>query len=672
MQNDVNEFCMRHFPPSPSLVLPSPSPVLPSGMVAVAADFIDDLNRSCDAIQRRINSLLLTRVNFVRSRTGIVFRVDTWSKLQKQLARAERALAAERSDHKSTEEFLQHQNNARADDGELIERLRAEVEELRAQSSDGDSEIGEEDAQTEGAAADEIVSPPAAPQAEDPDPQSQTAGESAETIARLTKELEELRAECEEVEGQRDIWRDRFEEEELKEMEWTEDKESLERRVGDLESELSVERTSREEAQAAVVGLRDRNEKLGGELNVERTSREEAQAAAEGLRDRNEKLGDELNVERTSRGEAQAALEGLRDRNGKLGDELKELKAQHESLRTAYQAEERANEAKAAELSSLQADHERLQAEVTALRQGASTSPLNGSAPEFVPSSASSSVNNQPRASPQPTRPSHSWADEVNDPSEFLGGIPDFEISDSFVEDPFHGADPFPDIIIPEPTPAPSATGPGQARNAHVQKLNKEMGRRAWRERSGMAGSAEEEEGQAGPADVLDDMFERQVTQALSSPLTRYARGSMFGALNDVPTPVESLSAASTPSRRSHGSVEGATAGAGMPIMLGQYEVTRADPAAGSRASSSEAREEEEGASADGGLAGVEGGEEGDGPEEPQAEEEEEKEEEARGEGTTTTGHEAKCFSSAAVTITTTNIIRPTAAAAGGTNEPRC
>ena len=47
----------------------------------------------------------------------------------------------------------------------------------------------------------------------------------------------------------------------------------------------------------------------------------------------------------------------------------------------------------------------------------------------------------------------------ADDPSEIVG-IPDFEINDSFVEDPFHGADPFPEIIVPaEPTPAaPSAT----------------------------------------------------------------------------------------------------------------------------------------------------------------------------------------------------------------------
>ena len=70
----------------------------------------------------------------------------------------------------ATEEFLHHQNNAHADDGVLIERLRAEVEQLRAQSPAEKSEIGE-DAQTEGesATADEIISLPMASQSEDPD-----------------------------------------------------------------------------------------------------------------------------------------------------------------------------------------------------------------------------------------------------------------------------------------------------------------------------------------------------------------------------------------------------------------------------------------------------------------------------------------------------------------------
>ena len=523
----------------------------------------------------------MTKISFVRSRTGIVYHLNACSMLQTQLAQAQRALADERSSHEATEGFWQHQSNARADAEAYIEQLRAQLEELKAQLAAEESELGE-DAQTEeveeteeeSPAADEINSPPMAPQPEDSNPQPQRVDESAQTIARLTKELEDLQAEYNELEDQRDTWRKRFEELEEKAEEAADDKEHHESRIGALETQLGVERTSREEAQAAADGLRDQNEKLR--------------------------------------------------------EELQESKAQHESLRTAYQAEERANEEKAAELTNLQAENDRLQAEVIDLRQRA-TSTLDGPAPEIVPSTSPSI--NQPTTSLETTRPSYSWADAVDDPWEFAG-IPDFEINSSFVEDPFHGQDPFPEITVPEPTPAPSATGPGQARNAHVQKLNEEMMRREWRGKSGMASSADEEEGHAGPADVIDDMYDRQVTQALTFPPTRYARGSTFGALNDVPGPVESLSAASTPSRRSRASRESRGNGeeatgrsSGMPIMLGGYEVTRGDPSA---SSASEAPKEEEITNADGGLAGIEGGEgtedekpEEDGPEEePKAEEE--------------------------------------------------
>ena len=575
LENDVNAFCLRHFPPPPLFVLPP-------NWTAISAQDINALNLFADAIQRRINCLRMTKINFVRSRTGIVYHLNACSMLQTQLVQALRALADERSSHEATKGFLQHKSNARPDGETDLEQLRAQLEELKAQLAAEESELGE-DAQTEeveeiekeSPAADEINSPPMAPQPEDTDPQIQTVDESAQTIARLTKELEDLQAEYNELEDQSDTWRKEFEELEKAQEEAAGDQEHHESRIGALETQLGIERTSRKEAQAAADGLRDQNEKLR--------------------------------------------------------EELQESKAQRESLRTAYQAEERANEEKAAELTNLQAENERLRAEVTDLRQRA-TSTLDGSAPEFVPSTSPSI--NQPTTSLETTRPSNSWADAVEDESEF-SGIPDFEINGSFVEDPFHGEDPFPEITGPEPTPAPSATGPGQARNAHVRKLNEEMMRREWRGKSGMASSADEEEGHAGPADVLDDMYDRQVTRALASPLTRYARGSTFGALNDIPSPVESVSAASTPSRRSrasrqsHGDGEEATGrSSGMPIMLGGYEVTRGDASAGS---ASEAPKEEEIANADGGLAGIEGGEgtedekpEEDGPEEeePKAEEE--------------------------------------------------
>ena len=87
----------------------------------------------------------MAKVNFVRSRTGILFRISAWSKLQKQLTQAQRALADEQSSHGATEEFLQHQSNARADGEELIEQLRTEVEELKARLAAEESGLGEDE-----------------------------------------------------------------------------------------------------------------------------------------------------------------------------------------------------------------------------------------------------------------------------------------------------------------------------------------------------------------------------------------------------------------------------------------------------------------------------------------------------------------------------------------------
>ena len=85
-----------------------------------------------------------------------------------------------------------------------------------------------------------------------------------------------------------------------------------------------------------------------------------------------------------------------------------------------------------------------------------------------------------------------------------------------------------------EPAPAPRAAGPGQARNAHVQKLNAEVMRQTWRKESGMPLSVDEEEGVAGPDDIIDDMYDRQVTQALR-------------ALKDAPGDVPGSTETSTP-----------------------------------------------------------------------------------------------------------------------------
>ena len=81
------------------------------------------------------------------------------------------------------------------------------------------------------------------PQPEDTVPQPQTAGESAQTIARLTRELEDLQADYKVLEAQRDTWKDAFEElKEKAEENVAGDEEHHERSIGALETQLGVER----------------------------------------------------------------------------------------------------------------------------------------------------------------------------------------------------------------------------------------------------------------------------------------------------------------------------------------------------------------------------------------------------------------------------------------------
>lgn len=64
-------------------------------------------------------------------------------------------------------------------------------------------------------------------------------------------------------------------------------------------------------------------------------------------------------------------------------------------------------------------------------------------------------------------------------------------------------SDSCPTSPLPERTPAPKAAGPGEAKNTHIKKLNKEVKRLERRRRkSGMLGLVEDQEGVAASDDV--------------------------------------------------------------------------------------------------------------------------------------------------------------------------
>ena len=79
---------------------------------------------------------------------------------------------------------------------------------------------------------------------------------------------------------------------------------------------------------------------------------------------------------------------------------------------------------------------------------------------------------------------------------------------------PIHYQDPFPQLYdspalqcdqLPEHTPAPKAAGPQEAKNPHVQKLNKEVKRLEWRRMSGMPDFFEDEDKERKGNPLSDD-----------------------------------------------------------------------------------------------------------------------------------------------------------------------
>ena len=175
---------------------------------------------------------------------------------------------------------------------------------------------------------------------------------------------------------------------------------------------------------------------------------------------------------------------------------------------------------------------------------------LNGSAPEFVPSVRLKKLI-------PPSLPHH----QAYIASKQGGNSSDSGSAcapESAGEDSVH-----------DRTAAPKAAGPGQAKNPHIQKLNQEVKRLDWRRKSGMPDSVEDEEGVPGPDDVLDDMFDRQVTQALNPTPIHCARGSMWGALNDIPNLPENTSTRSAPSSGSRHAHSNGSQGRSEPSVEG-------------------------------------------------------------------------------------------------------
>ena len=679
----------RHeLPPTRQELLPTRQEIplvykeLPPGTTTISAEEMKAMHLSADAIQRRINRLRMSKFNFVRRRTGVIFNLNTFSKLQMQLTEAQEALKKEKI--KGARPIMKF----------LRSRRTGVVVSLRTQRD-----------------------------------------------LKLKQELDDLQAEFNVLEDSRDTWKEAFEalEEQagVKEQadvkavqdlrdQMASDAEHNGRRIEALQTQLGCETTNREEAQMIARDLRSSHTRLQGELREANTRSEDLESAYQELdamhsaeESANEAKSQEIENLKAEIDRLQAALTDSNAPHHGPDTERDEAAAteptevQGESWQTYRFPFEQPQASRTAELAPLRrvqsaslwlplphhgdtfdhlydvsdygdnkeedhteknSSHSVDDASVQIDGEGSSkgledqdenreggsvgadhpptseasshgsTFIMNVSAPDFVPSLIADA--HEPNSVSVPA--AASLGDPVEASSDYFG-ISDYDFNgsfsedfelpdatpgldfllnmriiglegDSFVEDPFHGEDPFPEIGVPEPTPAPRAAGPSQTRNPHIQKLNQEVKRLDWRRKSGLPDSAEEEEGVAGPSEVVDDMYHRQVSQSLSPSPNHFPRGSMWGALNDVPHALENLSLPSTPSSSTLGShqtrrseeqgtpvkvvrdeenapQEGTGSGV---LMLGRYEVTRGEPPA---STDSGAPKEE-----DGGWSDFEGG----------------------------------------------------------------
>lgn len=675
LKEDVAIYVRRQFPLARHELLPTRQQLplvykeLPPGTITISAEDIKAMHLSADAIQRRISCLRMSKLNFVRSRTGIVFNLNSFSKLQMQLTEAQEALKKEKT------------------------KVRPMVKFLRSRRTGV------------------VVSLP------------------TQRDLKLRQELDDLQAEFNVLEDSRDTWQEAFEAlEEQADVDAVQnlrdqmasDAAHNERRIGALRTQLGFETTNREEAQKIARDLRSSHTRLQEELR-------EANARSEDLDLAYQDLDAMHSAEETANEEKSLEIENLKADIDRLQAALTDSNAPHngpdterdetaateltrvqgqswQTYRLPSQQPQASTTADLAPLRRVQSaslwlpptqhgdnfdrmydvsdcedneeeDHTEKHSSHSVddasapmggegssieledkdeTREGGSvggdhpptpehreTFVMNVSAPAFIPSLVVNAHG--------PNSVSVDTADSLRDPVEATSdyfGISsydvngsfseDFELpettpgldilqnmqivgleSDSFVEDPF-----------PEPPPPPRAAGPSQTRNPHIQKLNLEVKKLDWRRKSGLPDSAEEEEGTAGPGEVIDDMYDRQVSQSLSPSPNRFPRGSMWGALNDIPHALESLSLPSTPSSSTLGShqtrrseeqgtpeppakvvrdEENASQqgkGSGV-LMLGRYEVTRGEPPA---STDSGAPKEEEVSGEDGGWGDVQDG----------------------------------------------------------------
>ena len=384
LQQDVEAVVQRQYF-SPCEELPPTSEQLPPNTALISAADIEDLNASADAIQQRINHLRMSRVNFVRSRTGIVYKLDSSRKLQIQLTQAREALKKEKAKpkvnfvrsrtgvvfnlrlqkeltvalekekarHQDTQEFLDHQTNARADAEEEVERLRVslETERLRARL---ETEMPELDENTQ---LEDIPEEAESRAAQVERLQNQLQVEQANYSfvfkkkeifrhggMKLKKELEDLQADFNVLEDDRDTCKETLEaleeQTDVKAVKalrakMVSDNEHHERRIEALETQLEIEQNSREEAEQVSRDLQGRREELQERFDMAISAYEGLKVASmdlDSLHDPSRSASEETVYERFQDNEE---VKKLKAEQARLDAEVEEMERIHEEEVTA-------------------------------------------------------------------------------------------------------------------------------------------------------------------------------------------------------------------------------------------------------------------------------------------------------------------------------------------------
>ena len=599
LREDVEALMRRQFF-LPCKEIPSTSEELPPKTILVSAADVEELNSSADAIQQRMNHLRMSRINFVRSRTGIVYDLKSSRILQAQLIKAREALEKEKAkpkvnfvrgragivfisrlhkkltaalekekaSHQDTQDFLDHQTNARADAEDEVETLRARLETERSELDENAQleDIPEED----GAAATQVERLENQLQVEQAN--YSHVFKMKEILRhgglKLKKELEDLQADYNVLEDDRDTCKETLEA--LKEQtdvkavkalraKMTDDKEDFERRIADLEARLELEQNSREEAQQVSQDLLSHQEELQERLEM-------AISAYDGLEAATVDLGS-LHDPAHVAGEEPVYVRFDDD------EEVKKLKAEQARLDAEVEEMERVHEEEMNTRRGAVAEGESWQIYQFAYQQTQGTTTQEGaplrrtqSAPLWLPPPHHGDTfdplydvsdygdDNRDSEDRDQSRVEEDQNDRVgergsgNDGGDGAGeedngddddlddsrnGGADKVPTDASLAEEHHTTDslaqppksePSPpsnmnasasefipsvrsgQSLIPLPSmnsPSPKTAGPGQAKNPHTQKLNEEVERREWRRMRGMPISAEDEEGDVLPDDIL-------------------------------------------------------------------------------------------------------------------------------------------------------------------------